>query len=156
MTTISDKDRAEALAMSEAFVGREALGALNDNGVRRWLAVRDHVLAAHECPSLPVWRPVTADEIEPGWEVRTRRHNDSEVAWGVAHHRDGDGDWLTQADVALTWDDMGWTYETTAPAPAPDPRIAVVMEWFCSTTADYGAIADLLARLDNLEEGEQS
>ena len=44
MTTISDKDRAEAQAMFKAAGGLTALG---DIGVRRWLAVRDHVLASY-------------------------------------------------------------------------------------------------------------
>lgn len=52
MTTISDKDRSEAQAMYDAlFHDHGALGDLSDDNVRRWLAVRDHVLAAHECPS---------------------------------------------------------------------------------------------------------
>ena len=70
MTTISEKDRAEAQAMFEAFHGG-SLAALTDNGVRQWLVVRDHVLAAHECPTVPVWRPTTAEEIQPGWEITT-------------------------------------------------------------------------------------
>ena len=157
MTTISDKDRAEAQAMFEALHGLgETLGALSDNGVRRWLAVRDHVLAVHECPSLPVWRPTTRDEIQLGWEVRSRYSGGMEATWGVAHRRGAGGDWLTEWDRLLTWDDMGWTCETTAPLSAPDPRIAVVMEWYGSTTADHDGIADLLARLDNLKVVEYS
>ena len=153
MTTISDKDRAKAQAMFNAFLGR-TLVAISDDNVSRWLAVRDYVLASHTCQ--PVWRPTTAEEIQPGWEIRARLPDGFEATWGTAHHRDNGGNWRAETRRLLTWDTAGWTYETTAPAPAPDPRIAVVMEWFCSTTADYGAIADLLARLDNLEEGEQS
>ena len=54
MTTISDKDRAEAQAMAEVFLSR-GVGTPSDSSVRRWLAVRDHVLAAHECPTVPDW-----------------------------------------------------------------------------------------------------
>ena len=50
----------------------------------------------------------------------------------------------------------GWTYETTAPPSAPDPRIAVVMEWYGSIIADHADIAGLLARLDNLKVVEYS
>ena len=187
MNTISDNERAEAQAMSEAFLGRGELAALSDSGVRRWLAVRDHVLAAHECPStnrralghyrhprmdgqtecpecgylmhehgwldtggdgivvcpslhgpfggqavtdharnhtcptVPVWRPTTADEIQAGWEVRSRRPDGSEAGWGIAHHRDEDGDWRTEADTILTFATLRWASETTAPAPEPEP-----------------------------------
>ena len=54
MNTISDRDRAEAQAMFEAFHGGAPI-ALSDGSVRRWLAVRDHALAAHECPTVPDW-----------------------------------------------------------------------------------------------------
>ena len=150
MTTISDQDRADAQAMAETLI------AHTDDDVRRGLAVRDHVLAVHECPSLPVWRPTTRDEIQLGWEVRSRYSGGMEATWGVAHKRGAGGDWLTEWDRLLTWDDMGWTCETTAPLSAPDPRIAVVMEWYGSTTADHAGIADLLARLDNLKVVEYS
>ena len=119
MTTISDRDRAEALAMFEAFHGRGALAALSDRGVHRWLAVRDHVLAAHECQ--PAWRPTTREEIQPGWEIRARRRNGFEATWGVAHHQDSDGDWRTEAGAVLTYAGRGWTYETTASLPEPEP-----------------------------------
>ena len=46
MTTISDKDRAEVRAMFEAAFGPND-AALSDSSVRRWLAVRDHVLASY-------------------------------------------------------------------------------------------------------------
>ena len=121
MTTISDRDRAEVQAMLEAFYGGGTLAALNDDAVPWWLAVRDHVLAAHECPTVPVWRPTTRDEIQAGWEVRARYSSGTEARWGTAHHRGSDGDWRTEAGTVLTWDDMGWTCETTAPLPAPEP-----------------------------------
>ena len=77
MTTISDKDRADAQAMAETLAG-QTLTALTDDGVRRWLAVRDRAFASHTCE--PTWRPTTAEEIQPGWEVRSRRGNGSEAA----------------------------------------------------------------------------
>ena len=148
MTTISDKDRAEAQAIAEVLHGRGVISALSDSGVRRWLAVRDHVLAshtcpdveshsrvqawniiaqhpffsdcyqtegtlvdamvakldaAHECPTVPVWRPTTRDEIQPGWELRSRHSDGMEATWGVAHDQDGDGDWRTEAGRPLTY-----------------------------------------------------
>ena len=118
MTTISEKDRAEAQAMAEAFSGG-SIAALSNSGVLRWLAIRDHVLTAHECPTVPVWRPTTAAEIQPGWEVRSRHKSGHEASWGTAHHRGDDGDWRTEGDVLLTYDAAGWTYETTAPEPEP-------------------------------------
>lgn len=147
MNTISDNERAEAQAMSEVFLGRDALGALSDNGVRRWLVVRDHVLAAHECPTVPVWRPTSADEIQEGWEVRSRRPDGSEAGWGIAHHRDEDGDWRTEADTILTFATLRWASETTAPAPEPEPRVEALAQalhdehcqkaWPCESNADY-------------------
>ena len=121
MTTISDKDRTEVQAMFEAAFCPGVPIALSDDDVRRWLAVRDHVLAAHECPTVPVWRPTTAEEIQAGWEVRSRGRGGSEAGWGVAHHQDGLGDWYTEAGRLLTFVAAGWTYETTAPAPEPKP-----------------------------------
>lgn len=118
MTTFSNKDRAEAQAMSEVFHGHTLI-TINDNNVRWWLAVRDHVLASHTCQ--PGWRPTTAEEIQPGWEVRSRCEDGTPQAWGIAHHRDEDGDWRTEPeDAVLTYDAEGWTYETTAPPPAVD------------------------------------
>ena len=172
MTTISDQDRAEAEAMVGVYHGRVSAGALSDNFVPRWLAVRDRVLAAHECPTVPVWRPTTADEIQPGWEVRSRHRHGSEATWGVADRQDADGDWYSVARL-LTNAAGGWTYETTAPVsePKPDPRVDVVARelhdrsacedaWpscTVSTVEHYrGSARDLLARLDALTEGGQS
>ena len=138
MTTIPDKDRAEAQAMHQAFHG-SGLAFLSDDDVRRWLAVRDHVLAAHECPTVPVWRPTTRDEIRAGWEVRSRRSGGMETTWGVAHHRDDDGDWRTEAWAMLTWSDVGWTYETTAPLPEPwDEALVGVVSDALAGTEDPG------------------
>ena len=156
MTTISDKDRAEAQAMAEVFLSDGRIVTMDDDVVPWWLAVRDHVLTVHECPSLPVWRPTTRDEIQLGWEVRSRYSGGMEATWGVAHRRSADGDWLTKWGRLLTYEAAGWTCETTAPLSAPDPRIAVVMEWCGSTTADHAGIAGLLARLDNLKVVEYS
>ena len=77
--------------------------------------------AAHTHTCEPVWRPTTRDEIQAGWEVRARRRDGSEAGWGVAHHQDDDGDWRTEAKTILTFTDLGWTYETTAPEPEPEP-----------------------------------
>ena len=113
-----------------------------------------HLIQSHTCEQ--AWRPTTRDEIQLGWEVRSRYSGGMEATWGVAHRRGAGGDWLTEWGRLLTWDDMGWTCETTAPLSAPDPRIAVVMEWYGSTTADHAGIAGLLARLDNLKVVEYS
>ena len=121
MTTISDQDRAEVQAIFEAINGPSGLTALSDSAARRWLAVRDHVLDAHECPTVPVWRPVTRDEIQAGWEVRAYRPNGIEATWGVAHHQDDEGDWRTKANAALTYANLGWSCETTAPLPESEP-----------------------------------
>lgn len=153
MTTISAKDRAEAQAMAETLAGC-TLSPLGVKGVSRWLDVRDRAFASHTCQ--PVWRPTTSEEIQPGWEIRARHPNGNETTWGTAHHQDSGGNWRAEKGRLLTWDKAGWTYETTAPAPKPDPRIAVVMEWYGSTTADHDGIADLLARLDNLKAAEYS
>ena len=215
MTTISDKDRADAQAMAETLAEMPLL-ALNDGGVRKWLTIRDLVLAQHGCPSTdrrplgyyrhprldgqtecpecgypmhehgwldcggdgivvcpslqspfggqavtdyarnhtcqPVWRPTTSAEIQPGWEVRSRSETGMPSSWGIAHHRDEDGDWRTgPEDAVLTYDADGWTCETTEPLPTPDPRIAVVLEWADDQGDDINAV-DLLTRLDNLKE----
>ena len=155
MTTISDKDRAEAQAMAEAYGGLD-LPALSDNFVRRWLAARDRAFALHNCQ--PVWRPTTSEVIQPGWEIRARHPNGNETTWGTAHHQDSGGNWRAEKGRLLTWDKAGWTYETTAPAPKPDPRIQVVVDWGDEPAGpDRRTDAlDLLARLDNLRAVECS
>ena len=120
MNTISDQDRAEVQAMFAAAFGPGALVDLDDDDIRRWLAVRDHVLSAHECPTV-VWRPTTRDEIQAGWEIRSRRRDGSEGAWGIAHHQDGGCNWFTESGAVLAYSASGWTYETTTPAPEPEP-----------------------------------
>ena len=146
-----DKGHARYWLAAEAHVLASHIcpDAGSDSRNRAWFAIAAHPLfadcyqtegvlvdamlakldAAHTHTCEPVWRPVTREEIQAGWEVRSRYHNGSEATWGVAHHRDGDGDWLTQADVALTFVGLRWTYETTAPvvAPKPDPRVGVVL-----------------------------
>ena len=110
--------------------------------------------AAHNHTCGPVWRPVTREEIQPGWEVRARRRNGSEAGWGVAHHRDDEGDWLTGAGDMLTWAAAGWTYETTAPLPEPEPwpdeLVDALADTIGTTTGttwedDARAVLDLLA-----------
>ena len=165
-----DRDRAEAQAISEVYHGCDTIAARGDDSARRWLAVRDYVLSAHECPTVPVWRPVTFNEIRAGWEIRSRYMGGHEATWGIARHRDLDGDWRTESNVLLTNDAAGWTYETTAPAPKPDPRIEVLAKelhkesgecrepWPCPVTADsYRERARrLLPIFDKLKNGEQS
>ena len=170
MTTISDKDRANAQEKAKPDSRIQAwmaiakhpffadcynqmdgtlLGAVLDK-----LDTTQHLIQSHTCEQ--AWRPTTAEEIQPGWEIRARHPDGKEATWGTAHHRGSDGNWRAEKGRLLTWDRAGWTYETTAPLSAPDPRIAVVREWYGSTTADHADIADLLARLDNLKVVEYS
>ena len=141
-------------------LARCPLSPLGVKGVSRWLAVRDQVLASHTCQ--PVWCPTTREEIQAGWEVRSRSADGTPNSWGIAHHRDEDGDWRTEPGGAvLTYDADGWTYETTAPETEPDPRIRVVVEWInepagTADEVDEDDAIDLLARLDALTEGGQS
>ena len=112
----------------------------------------------HTCQ--PVWRPTTSAEIQPGWEVRSRSETGMPSSWGIAHHRDEDGDWRTgPEDAVLTYDADGWTCETTAPVPEPEPkpnpaRIQVVLDWASEPPGQdrHADAVDLLTRLDNLKE----
>ena len=155
MTTISDKDRTEAQAMAETLAGCP-LSPLGVKGVSRWLDVRDRAFASHTCQ--PAWRPTTSEEIQPGWEIRARHPNGNETTWGTAHHQDSGGNWRTEKGRLLTNDAAGWTYETTAPAPKPDPRIQVVLDWGGEPPGPdrHTDALDLLARLDNLKAVEYS
>ena len=73
--------------------------------------------AAHAHTCRPVWRPTTAEEIQPGWEVRSRDHLGAEATWGVAHLQTDEGGWLTESGSLLSCRGDGWAYETTAPLP---------------------------------------
>ena len=109
--------------------------------------------AAHSHTCAPVWRPTTADEIQPGWEVRARSYGGSEATWGVAHHRDDCGDWRTEAGQSLTCIAAGWKCETTAPEPKPwpDELVEALAEAMGTTTGgttwqdDARAVLNLLA-----------
>lgn len=110
MNNSTPEERARALELAPAQL-------------RAWLAVEAHVLASHTCR--PVWRPTTAEEIQPGWEVRSRDHLGAEATWGVAHLQTDEGGWLTESGSLLSCRGDGWAYETTAPLPepVPDPRV---------------------------------
>ena len=141
MTTISDKDRAEAQAMFEALHGYAPVASLSDDSVRRWLAVRDHVLAAHECPTVPVWRPVIDGEDLTGYEVRARvEGSDIWERWGVAHCRNMDGGWVSERGWRLD----GWwpVVETTAPLPEPEPWDEGLVRAAVAVMADAEAESD--------------
>ena len=121
--------------------------------------------AAHTHVCEPAWRPTTRDEIQPGWEVRSRWRDGSGAAWGVASHRDEDGDWLAEAGAMLTYEYVSWTYETTAPAPEPWPEELVGAItgtiWPIDRDEDARAVLDLLAARGLLDRaaiagGEQS
>lgn len=112
--------------------------------------------AAHTHTCQPVWRPTTRDEIQAGWEVRARHFNGIESTWGVAHGRGAGGDWLTEKGRVLTWDAMGWTYETTAPLPEPEPwdddtldewedALRATIDLDAGWTTSTRAVLDLLA-----------
>ena len=143
----------------------------SDSRIRAWLAIAEHRLftdcystggtlvdamvakldAAHTHTCEPVWRPTTREEIQPGWEVRSRRRNGYEAMWGITHHRDRDGDWRTEAGALLTHATAGWTYETTAPLPEPEPwpdeLVGAITGtiWPIDRDEDARAVLDLLA-----------
>ena len=141
-------DAIEQAAEAHVLASHTRPVAESDPRVQAWLTVAKHpffadcysvddtllnaVLAkldaahAHTCE--PVWSPVSFDEIQSGWMIRSRSDNGFETNWGVAHHQDGDGDWFTEAGVLLTCDRARWTYETTAPEPEPepDPRVGLL------------------------------
>ena len=177
MSDITPEQRARALELYRLWYEvRDGVASsiehpevLTDSGVRAWLAVEAHVLATHKCPTVPVWRPVSRDEIKPGWEIRSRYHNGTEANWGVAHHQDEDGDWCTDKGRLLTNADAGWTHETTAPEPEPWPdelvdAIAGVMGTTTGGTTwedDARAVLNYLAKKGLLDRaaitgGEQS
>ena len=113
MTTI-DQDRAEAHMRQAASLLADAFEAGRAEG-------RAEALASHECPTVPVWRPTTADEIQPGWEVRAQTRAGEPIRWGVATGtRDAGGAWHDANGYMLT-NGAAWTLETTAPLPEPEP-----------------------------------
>ena len=128
---LTDEQRSRALDLHRLYhrtlTGVES--AVTDAGkqlpseAKAWLEVEEFILKSHTCE--PVWRPVSLAEIQPGWEVRSRDYDGSEVTWGNAHRQDHTGDWWTSAGALLTFGAMGrTTYETTA--PEPDPRVGLL------------------------------
>lgn len=125
---LTDEQRARALDLYNTWAEYHGLGRLysmTEEDARAWLAVEAYVLASHTTCE-PVWRPTTRDEIQAGWEVRSRHYSGSEAAWGVARRQDERGDWLTESGCVLTLDAWDRTYETTAPEPKPDPRVGLL------------------------------
>ncbi len=125
---LTDEQRARALELRNTWANTisglihlEALPVSSHS--HAWLALEAYVLASHTCR--PVWRPTTRDEIQAGWEVRSRGQGGYERAWGTAHRRDATGDWFTESGRLLTLG-VCWTYETTAPEPEPDPRVGLL------------------------------
>ena len=133
MNDLTDEQRARALELYRLYhrtltdvESAAADAGLLDGDVKAWLGLEEFILQSHTCR--PVWRPTTRDEIQAGWEVRSRSRSGEGVAWGTAHSRDDHGVWLTEAKSLLTYDLMCWTYETTAPEPEPepDPRVGLL------------------------------
>ena len=111
---------------------------------------------SHTCESK--WREISFKEIQPGWEVRAFDGDGAQATWDIAHDQGSPDNWLSKGGYLVAPDEDGWTYETTAPLPKPDPRIQVVVDWTGEphvATRHEDAI-ELLARLDALKEGEQS
>ena len=51
-------------------------------------------------------------------------------------------------------EDRWYIDPATVPAEPEDPAVAVVMEWYRSTTADHDGITELLARIDAVREAK--
>lgn len=156
MTDLTPEQRARALKWRNTWAanlsGREA-AEISLLHYKAWLAVEKEILSNHTCES--AWRPTTRDEIQKGWEVRSRRRNGSEAGWGVAHHQDDDGDWITETGRLLTFTAAGWTNETTAPKPKPNARVVFVANNIDQIkSGDYEAAAYFLARLDAITEDQ--
>lgn len=163
MSNLTPERCARALELRNVWavaMGGSSAETLSIGGYRPWLAVEKHILESHK----PEWRPTTGDEIQVGWEVRSRYESGHEATWGTAHYQDYDGGWRTKSNVLLTA--AGWTYETTAPLPEPEPdqRIELLAKelhkeseckelWPCAPTADsYRERARrLLAKFDELK-----
>ena len=96
--------------------------------------------AAHECPTVPVWRPVIDGEDLTGYEVRSRdRDRDVWDAWGVAARRRNDGRWVTEGGWRLN----GWpVVETTAPLPEPEPWDESLVEDVAGAIDHYDGFSD--------------
>lgn len=120
-----------------------------------WVGVEKFVLQSHTCT--PKWRPTTAREIQPGWEIRSRWKG-SPQTWGTAHHRGSDGNWYTKTYSMLSNDKAGWILETTVPLPKPDPLIQVVLDWANDLGGRFNPedAAELLTKLDAFKEGEEA
>ena len=121
---LTDEQRTRARELRNTWAKARGFGrhnSMTEETARVWLEVEKFTLQSHTCR--PVWRPTTAEEIQPGWEVRSRDHLGAEATWGVAHRQTDEGGWLTESGSLLSCRGDGWAYETTAPEPKPDPRV---------------------------------
>lgn len=92
------------------------------------------------------------DRVEPGSLIKKGTHvrhvhstrtyySDEYIAMSDIHTGHGQGD---------RW----YIDPATVPAEPEDPAVAVVMEWYRSTTADHDGITELLARIDAVREAK--
>ena len=61
---------------------------------------------------------------------------------------------MTDIHTGHGQEDRWYIDPATVPAEPEDPAVAVVMEWYRSTTADHDGITELLARIDAVREAK--
>ena len=92
------------------------------------------------------------DRVEPGSLIKKGTH----VRHVHATWTNYIAEYIVMSDIHTGhWQEDRWYIDpATVPAEPEDPAVAVVMEWYRSTTADHDGITELLARIDAVREAK--
>ena len=92
------------------------------------------------------------DRVEPGSLIKKGTH----VLHVHATRTYYSEEYIAMSDIHTGHgqEDRWYIDPATVPAEPEDPAVAVVMEWYRSTTADHAGITELLARIDAVREAK--
>ena len=92
------------------------------------------------------------DRVEPGSLIKKGTHV-RHVHSTRTYYSD---EYIAMSDIRTGHgqEDRWYIDPATVPAEPEDPAVAVVMEWYRSTTADHDGITELLARIDAVREAK--
>ena len=92
------------------------------------------------------------DRVEPGSLIKKGTH--VRVAHATRTYYSDEYIAMSDIHTGHGQEDRWYIDPATVPAEPEDPAVAVVMEWYRSTTADHDGITELLARIDAVREAK--